>query len=148
MRPRCPRSRGRGPGRLVADLSDLQREVRQRGGNLCFMAANRAGGETVSASPVKTGLMRSRHGVSQVTFQGDVASCELTVDTPYAGFVAYGTRPHEIRARRGATLRFTVGDRVVYARVVSHPGTRPRPEWWSTETIGRRFSRALDGMAS
>lgn len=38
-----------------------------------------------------------------------------------------GTRPHIIRPKNAKTLRFKVGGRVVYAKVVHHPGTRPRP---------------------
>lgn len=38
-----------------------------------------------------------------------------------------GTRPHIIRPRRARALRFTVNGRVVFARVVNHPGTKPRP---------------------
>lgn len=36
-----------------------------------------------------------------------------------------GTRPHMIAARRASTLRFYSRGRIVYAKVVHHPGTRP-----------------------
>lgn len=45
----------------------------------------------------------------------------------YSGFVNDGTRPHVIRPRNAQALRFRVGGRVVFARVVHHPGTRARP---------------------
>jgi hypothetical protein len=45
----------------------------------------------------------------------------------YAKFVHDGTRPHVIRPRQAQALRFLVGGRVVYAKVVHHPGTRARP---------------------
>lgn len=38
-----------------------------------------------------------------------------------------GSPRHEIRPRRGRYLRFTVGGRVVFARVVNHPGYRGDP---------------------
>lgn len=38
-------------------------------------------------------------------------------------YVVSGTRPHVIRPVRARALRFTVGGRVVFARVVHHPGT-------------------------
>ncbi len=45
---------------------------------------------------------------------------------PATIYVVNGTRPHIIRPRRpGGVLRFTVGGRVVYARYVNHPGTKP-----------------------
>lgn len=36
-----------------------------------------------------------------------------------------GTKPHIIRARRAETLRFKSRGKIVYAKVVRHPGTRP-----------------------
>lgn len=52
----------------------------------------------------------------------------IGTDVFYAAYVNDGTRPHVIRPkRRGGRLRFNVGGRVVYARVVNHPGTRARP---------------------
>lgn len=45
---------------------------------------------------------------------------------PASIYLVNGTRPHMIFPRRpGGVLRFTVGGRVVYARFVNHPGTRP-----------------------
>lgn len=46
----------------------------------------------------------------------------------YAVYVNDGTRPHRITPKRaGGVLRFTVGNRVVYARYVNHPGTAAKP---------------------
>lgn len=36
-----------------------------------------------------------------------------------------GARPHIIAARRAKTLRFYSRGRIVYAKVVHHPGTKP-----------------------
>lgn len=38
-----------------------------------------------------------------------------------------GTRPHIIRPRRAQALRFRMGGRIVFAKLVHHPGTRARP---------------------
>lgn len=54
-------------------------------------------------------------------------SVRVGSDLDYAEWVHDGTRPHTIRPRRAKALRFVVGGRVVYAKVVQHPGTRPRP---------------------
>lgn len=43
---------------------------------------------------------------------------------PASIYVISGTRPHTIRPVRAQALRFTVGGRVVYAKVVRHPGNR------------------------
>jgi hypothetical protein len=48
--------------------------------------------------------------------------------TDYLGYILRGTPPHVIQAianRPNATLRFMVGGRIVYARLVRHPGTSP-----------------------
>jgi hypothetical protein len=56
-------------------------------------------------------------------FRGRVTSTH-----PATIFVVNDTRPHMIFPRRpGGVLRFTVGGRVVYARFVSHPGTKAQP---------------------
>lgn len=39
-------------------------------------------------------------------------------------FVLDGTRPHLIRPRRRNVLRFQIGGRVVYSKLVRHPGTK------------------------
>lgn len=50
----------------------------------------------------------------------------INVRHPAALYVIGGTRPHQIRPRRpGGVLKFTVGGRVVYAKYVNHPGTKP-----------------------
>ena len=46
---------------------------------------------------------------------------------PYAVYVEYGTRPHEIRSVHARALRFEVEGRIVFATRVLHPGTRPQP---------------------
>ncbi|MDX3237209.1 hypothetical protein PV392_16325 [Streptomyces sp. ME03-5709C] len=48
----------------------------------------------------------------------------VTCSHPAVRFVLDGTRPHLIRPRRAKALRFEVGGRTVYAKLVRHPGTR------------------------
>ena len=55
------------------------------------------------------------------------ASAVMRASAPYAGFVEFGTRPHAIEARRKSTLRFVQNGAVRFARIVHHPGTKPRP---------------------
>ncbi len=49
----------------------------------------------------------------------------VNVRHPAALYVVHGTRPHIIRPVRAQALRFTIGGRVVFAKVVMHPGTKP-----------------------
>ncbi|MEZ3180814.1 hypothetical protein KYY02_19600 [Streptomyces pimonensis] len=48
----------------------------------------------------------------------------IVCDHPAVHYVLNGTRPHLIRPRRAKALRFEVGGRVVYTKLVRHPGTR------------------------
>lgn len=53
-------------------------------------------------------------------------SADITVRHPAVGYVINGTPPHPIRPRPPKrALRFTIGGRVVFARHVNHPGTKP-----------------------
>jgi hypothetical protein len=45
----------------------------------------------------------------------------------YSAPVHEGARPHVIRPRNARALRFMIGDRVVFARRVNHPGNAPNP---------------------
>jgi hypothetical protein len=48
----------------------------------------------------------------------------IVCDHPAVRFVLDGTRPHIIRPRRAKALRFEAGGRVVFTKLVRHPGTR------------------------
>lgn len=61
----------------------------------------------------------------------------------YASFPDTGTRAHVIRPRGGGVLRFRVGNRIVYAKKVDHPGTEGTG-WWSDKTGRREWVRALE----
>jgi hypothetical protein len=72
----------------------------------------------------------------------------------YSPFVEYGTRPHRIVARRRAFLRFYLprAGRVVYARRVNHPGTRPYKFGWKSayaahRVLGQHLQRGMDSIA-
>jgi len=43
----------------------------------------------------------------------------------YGGFVRSGTKKHTIRPRLKSVLRFEIGDSVIFASSVEHPGTKP-----------------------
>lgn len=77
--------------------------------------------------PVDTGRLRaSIQGEARRTW---TLRPQFTVfsNVEYAPFVNDGTRPHVIRPKNKQVLRFTVGNQVVFAKVVNHPGTRARP---------------------
>lgn len=72
----------------------------------------------------RTGMLKVSIGVSQsVTPTGQ----EVRVGSSVRHALAHheGTRPHRISGRNGGMLRFAKQGRIVYARSVMHPGTRP-----------------------
>jgi hypothetical protein len=78
-------------------------------------------------APVDTGRLRSSIRVERRSFLGFRSRWTIGSDVEYADMVHDGTRPHIIRPRRAKALRFRAGGRVVFAKVVRHPGTRARP---------------------
>lgn len=56
--------------------------------------------------------------------RGDVA---VDRAAPYGAMLEKGTDPHDIHPIRKKALKFMVGGDVVFAKVVHHPGTKPKP---------------------
>jgi hypothetical protein len=52
---------------------------------------------------------------------------EMRIGSPLSYALAHheGTKPHIITPDKATMLRFTSGSRVVYSRLVRHPGTKP-----------------------
>lgn len=78
------------------------------------------------------GYMRARirwdRGRDVIGVYADISSPARTArdNAPYGLFVEVGTRAHVIRPKRpNGWLRFMVDGRIVFAKIVHHPGTRP-----------------------
>lgn len=56
---------------------------------------------------------------------GDGLKSTVYSDNSVAFMHHEGTRPHDIQARPGKTMRFEHRGRIVYAKLVHHPGTKP-----------------------
>lgn len=78
-------------------------------------------------APVDTGRLRASIRIESRRLLSLRSVYTIGSDVSYAAYVHDGTRPHQIRPRNAKALRFVIGGRVVYARVVNHPGTRARP---------------------
>lgn len=97
------------PGGMV--YRNMERRVRR----VEAEAINRAPGSV--GQGIRVSIQRGPGG----DFRGVIRSTH-----PASIYLVNGTRPHMIFPRRpGGVLRFTVGGRVVYARYVNHPGTKP-----------------------
>jgi hypothetical protein len=128
----------------MADLSSTRNLVRRHARTAMAKASVQVVSDTRAVSPVDTGKMRGRTTASPVRESGSTVEFDLTADTPYARFVAEGTRAHVIRPRARKALRFQMGGRTVFARRVNHPGTRPNAEWWSEPALTARFRKAIE----
>lgn len=78
-------------------------------------------------APVRTGRLRSSIRAEPPRIFSLRGSVTVGSDLEYAAFVNDGTKAHIIRPKRAKVLRFQVGGRTVFARLVHHPGTKPRP---------------------
>lgn len=132
----------------MADVSDLRSAIRARTAELVRDASDEVLRETQATAPVVTGNLRNTHEVSGPVEQGNVTSSTLSAEAPYAAAIADGARPHEIRPRQAQALRFVMNGRVVFARLVQHPGNRAHPSWWSTQVLQERWRTALDRLTS
>lgn len=85
----------------------------------------------------RTGRLRdsTKHRVRMGRYRSRV---RLRWRRRYALFVEAGTRPHVIRAKRKKYLRFVSRGRLVFAKQVNHPGTRPYKFGWKAAHAAHR----------
>ncbi|MEU9805427.1 HK97 gp10 family phage protein [Mycobacterium sp. NPDC050853] len=107
------------------ELNDQTRTFgRRRMTSLQRRIANQARAD----APVRTGNLGRQVTEGQIGFTGPrTISGNVRDDADYALYVHEGTRPHLIRPRNAKALRFQIGGRTVYAKLVRHPGTKARP---------------------
>jgi len=113
--------------RVRLDRAELNRTIRGASRDELETTARQVMNRAKVLAPVDTGRLRASIRIERRTFLGLRARYTIGSDLNYAAMVHDGTRPHIIRPRRAQALRFRVGGRIVYARVVHHPGTRARP---------------------
>lgn len=104
--------------------------------NRTFRATSRSEGEIAARqvvarakvlAPVDTGRLRASIRVERRSILGLRQRWTVGSDVEYAPMVNDGTKPHIIRPRTKKALKFKMGGKTVYAKVVHHPGTRARP---------------------
>lgn len=76
-----------------------------------------------SMAGVRTGQLRRKLYMKQGR-RGRFQYVEVGSTARHAYYHHEGTKPHQILPENGRLLRFNVGGKVVYARRVSHPGTK------------------------
>jgi hypothetical protein len=101
----------RGPSGLVArHLHDIGRDIQTR--------AKRLVG-------IKTGRLRNSIRVNPRTTSLGEQAVEVGSKLKYAYVHHEGSRPHLIVPVKRTHLKFRAGARIVYTKMVRHPGTRP-----------------------
>ena len=91
-------------------------------------------------APKKTGRLRRSIHKKVGRYEAEIGPT-----APYAFHVEYGTRPHIIRPIRARALRFEVGGRIFFARLVHHPGTKPQHFVRETAEELKRYIPRLAG---
>lgn len=113
--------------RLRLDQAALNRTLRGAARGEGDAAARQVVNRAKVLAPVDTGRLRASIRVERRSFLGLRSRWTIGSDVEYAPMVNDGTRPHLIRPKNAKALRFRVDGKVVYAKVVRHPGTRARP---------------------
>lgn len=121
--------------RVRLDRADLNRTIRGASRRELEIVSRQVMNRAKILAPVDTGRLRASIRIESRRTFSLRSVYTIGSDVSYAPMVHDGTPPHVIRPKRAYTLsrgrkpalRFTVGGRVVYARVVNHPGTKARP---------------------
>jgi len=113
---------------LHGNNGKLYRRLAAAGRRIVFAARAQVGKDTGA-------LAASIH--YSINMAGPLPTLTVGSDNDIALLHHQGTRPHAIAARNAQFLRFSSRNRVVYSRVVSHPGTRPNKYLTDNIHLGR-----------
>lgn len=113
--------------RVRLDRANLNRTFRAQGRVEGDAAARQVVQRAKVLAPVDTGRLRASIRTERRSLLGFRLRWTVGSDVEYAAAVNDGTRPHVIRPKTKQALRFRIGGRTVFAKVVNHPGTRARP---------------------
>lgn len=114
--------------RVRLDRAALNRSIRGASRRELDATSRQVVNRAKILAPVDTGRLRASIRVESRRLFTLRSVYTIGSDVFYAPYVNDGTRPHVIRPKSpGGTLRFRMGGRIVYAKYVNHPGTRPRP---------------------
>lgn len=113
--------------RVRLDRAQLTRTIRGASRRELETVARQVMNRAKILAPVDTGRLRASIRIESRRTLTLRSVYTIGSDVEYAQMVHDGTRPHVIRPRQAQALRFRIGGRIVYAKVVHHPGTRARP---------------------
>lgn len=113
--------------RVRLDRAELNRTIRGASRRELEATARQVVNRAKILAPVDTGRLRASIRIESRRTLTLRSVYTVGSDVEYARMVHDGTRPHVIRPKTANVLRFRVGGRWVYAKVVHHPGTKARP---------------------
>lgn len=113
--------------RIRLDRAELNRTIRGASRSELETAARQVMNRAKVLAPVDTGRLRASIRIEARRTFTLRSVYTIGSDVEYADMVHGGTRPHIIRPKTKQVLRFKVGGKTVFARVVHHPGTKARP---------------------
>lgn len=113
--------------RVRLDRAQLNRTIRGASRSELETTARQVMNRAKVLAPVDTGRLRASIRIESRRTLALRSVYTVGSDVDYAAMVHDGTRPHTIRPKNAQALRFRIGGRIVYAKVVHHPGTRARP---------------------
>ena len=114
----------------ITRLAEALRRTAEQSGTttqeVLITGANYIKAEMESRVPVDTRNLHDSIGI--VVTSNSVKIGPDVSKAPYALYVELGTKKHVIEPKnKGGVLRFTIGNRVIYATKVNHPGTKAQP---------------------
>jgi hypothetical protein len=98
------------------ETGDVGQYMKKRG-QLIVLAAKKQVGVKTGALKLSIKMIHGRDTLGQFLWIGS--------EDRIAFEHHEGTRPHIITPKRHQAMRFTSGGRVIYTRLVKHPGTKP-----------------------
>lgn len=114
--------------RLRIDYPELDRQAQAFGQRRMLSLQRRIANQARADVPVRTGNLGRSINEGLVKAEGPrTVGGSVSATASYAAPVHEGSRPHLIRPRNAKALRFEIGGRTVFAKLVRHPGTRARP---------------------
>ena len=110
---------------FLGKLNKASEEVKKKAAFELTAAARDVHMKAHELCPVKFGVLKGSIKYRRLTPDG--LNHMISTNSKYAVAVEKGTHAHKIVPKKAPMLAFKVGGKLVFAKEVMHPGTRPQP---------------------
>ena len=114
-------------GRVRLDRGQLTRTIQGESRRVLNLRAQRILNRARILAPVNTGRLRASGRIKRAAFFSFRPKATVIFDVDYAAAVNDGRRAVRITPKRAQALRFVIGGRVVFAKVVNQPARAAKP---------------------